>query len=45
MKAVWFRPDKFGPEFELSDTYSRLYRAARRAGYEIKSERSNITRG
>lgn len=45
MKAVWFRPDKFAPEFELSEMYAMLYRRARLAGYEIKSERSNITRG
>lgn len=45
MKAVWYRIDNVGPEYHLSDAYAALYRAARRAGFEIKTERSNITRG
>ncbi len=34
-----------GPEYENSEPFRRLYAAMRVAGFEIKTERSNITRG
>ncbi len=34
-----------GPEYENSEPYRLLYKAMREALYEIKTERSNITRG